>query len=216
MAHEYLVTHGRDARLGRFSAPAGLELARGDTVVVNGRRGSELGEVLGPSRPQRATLPDDFIGSLIRRATPQDHVIAEQAAQRAERLCATAQAIVDELCLPFTPLDADVQLDGRGAVLHGVSHEWCDVGPLLDRLGEAEGLIVRLYDLAGDLPPPGPADDAEETFRCDKPDCGEGNCTNCGTDGGCSSCSAGGAAELTAHFAALREQMEAKSRVRLA
>ncbi|MFL5329306.1 MAG: hypothetical protein ACJ8C4_10360 [Gemmataceae bacterium] len=209
---EYLVSHGCAGSLGRFRAAEAIALRRGDNVVIRGRRGLELGTVLG--QPLRASLPDEFIGELIRAGSEADRNSSERNAELSRRICVEAEELIASSGLPFTVIDAEVLLDGRSAVLHGISHAACDMGPVLEQLGIAHDLIVRLYDLAGEAPTPEPAEDHEEAFKCDKPDCGEGECTDCGTDGGCNSCSAGGAQELANHFAELREQME-KSRVRL-
>ncbi len=210
---EYLVTHGLGGSLGRFRANGMVSPRRNDEVVVRGRRGLELGTVLG--QPKHASLPDEFIGDVIRTSTLEDHESGNRHRELSRQLCAEAEQLIAELAMPFTVLDAEVLFDGRSAVLHGLSHAACDLSPLLEQLGIAHNLIVRLYDLVDEAPAPEPAADAEETFKCDKPDCGEGDCSSCGTEGsGCSSCSAGGAKALANHFAELREKME-KSRVPL-
>jgi len=209
---EYIVAHGCSGSLGRFREANGLAIGRGDHVVIRSRRGLELGTVLG--LPTRASLPDEFVGELIRNASPTDRQLADRQAVVARKLCSDADQWIADHQLPFTVLDAEVFLDDRSAILHGLSLLPCDPSALLEQLGITHNLIVRLYDLADESPTPAPAADHEESFKCDKPDCGEGKCDDGGTGGGCSSCSAGGAKELANHFAALREQME-QSRVRL-
>ncbi len=209
---EYLVAFGRAGHLGRFAA-CGLACQRGDRVVIHGVRGIEMGEVLGPARQ---SLPDPHIGQLLRRANGDDEHLSTQREQLSRQLCADAEAIAAELNLALAILDAEVTLDARGAVLHTLAGGLADAGPLLDQLAAKHNMIVRLYDLAAEAPPPADAADALEEFKCDKPDCGEGECTDCGTDGGCSSCSAGGASELASYFSELRDKMESHSRVPLA
>ncbi len=210
---EYLVAFGRAGHLGRFQDACGLACDRGDRVVIHGVRGIELGEVLGPARQ---SLPDPHIGELLRRANDEDEVLLAQRELLSQRLCTDAEAIASELNLSLAILDAEVTLDGRGAILHTLAGNVADAGPLLDRLAVLHNMIVRLYDLAAEAPPPADAVDALEEFKCDKPDCGEGECTDCGTDGGCSSCSAGGASELESYFSNLRDKMESRIRVPLA
>jgi len=215
MIREYLVSYGRAGHLGRFSTSNGAKYVRGDRVVIKSRRGFELGEVLDQSRPERAGLPDDFIGELHRSATSDDIDTAIQQLNDSNHLCEFAETVARELSLPFTVLDVELMLDGRAAILHGLPHQHCDAGPLLEQLGEHHGLIVRLYDMGRELPPPAPADGHEESFKCDKPNCGEGECTDCGT-GGCNSCSAGTKPEdLEALFSRLRAEMEQRLRVPL-
>lgn len=212
---EYLVAHGRAGHVGRFAA-GDASFLRGTAVVVRSRRGVELGEVLSELFPERATLPDDFVGQLIRGTTADDLIEADRCSSRSHQLVSDAEIFSQQLGLPIAVLDAEVLLDGRQAVLHAVPYAACDLGPLLERLGESRGLIVRLYDLGADAPPPEDAADHLEEFKCDKPDCGEGDCSSCGTDdGGCSSCSSGGAKQLADYFSGLREEMEKTSRLPL-
>jgi hypothetical protein len=205
---EYLVAFGRAGHLGRFAA-RGLAYHRGDKVVIHGVRGVELGEVLGTAKQ---TLPDPHVGELLRRVNDDDNTLATARDRCAVQLCVDAEIIAERLRLPLAILDAEVTLDGRGAVLHTIAGGGHDVGPLLDQLAERHGMIVRLYDLASEAPPPADAPDALEEFKCDKPDCGQGNCSD---HGGCSTCSAGGAKELEHYFAELREKMENRARVPL-
>jgi hypothetical protein len=213
MALEYLVAFGRAGHLGRFQAACGLACQRGDRVVIHGVRGIELGEVLGLARQ---SLPDPHVGQLLRVAGSNDELTATANEERSRQLCIDAETIAQQLGMSLAILDAEVTLDGRGAVLHALAGRTSDAGPLLDQLAERHGLIVRLYDLAAESPIPADASDALEEFKCDKPDCGQGHCDDCGDHGGCSSCSAGGAKELESYFAGLREKMEMRSRVSLA
>jgi hypothetical protein len=210
MASEYLVAFGRAGHLGRFQATGDLACHRGDRVVIHGVRGIELGEVLGLARQ---TLPDPHVGELLRIAGDDDEVLATTRERLSRQLCVDAETIANQLGLSLAILDAEVTLDGRGAVLHTLAGSASDAGPLLDQLAERHGLIVRLYDLASENPRPADAPDALEEFKCDKPDCGQGNCSE---HGGCSTCSAGGAKELESYFAELREKMETRNRVPLA
>jgi hypothetical protein len=199
MPHNYLVTFGRAGHLGRFAGE--LACARGDRVVVRSTRGVEVGTLLGPAR---CALPDPFIGELLRPASSDDLKLDADRESQAQRLAARAAVIG-----PVVVLDAEVMLDGRGAVLHALAGS-VDAGPLLDQLATEFGLIVRLYDLAQEPDSPVPAPDHLEDFKCDRPDCGERDCS----DGGCSTCSAGSKADVMEYFAGLREKME--SRVPLA
>jgi hypothetical protein len=201
---DYIVEFGRAGHLGRFTGSG--EFARGDRVVVRSSRGLEEGVVLGPARH---ALADPFIGSVLRAMSDADRAAASSRRDLAARLFARAAELADGIAV----VDAEVLLDGRGAILHAIAGA-VDAGPLLDQLAGEFNLIVRLYDLAAESPAPAPADGHEEQFRCDKPDCGEGDCSDCGTGGGCSSCSAGSQDDLREYFAGLRQAME--SRVPLA
>src|SRR4051812_14465931 len=116
---EYIVAHGCAGSLGRFRALDGLAAARGDDVVIRGRRGLEVGTVLG--RPIHASLPDEFIGDVLRTATPADRKCTTDNLSLARQLCIEAEQLIALTGLPFTVLDAEVLLEGRSAILHGLS-----------------------------------------------------------------------------------------------
>jgi hypothetical protein len=203
---EYLVHHGCAGHLGRFRAGGAAALARGAAVVVRSRRGLELGEVLCPSHPERAALPDPFVGELLRPAGPADLGTADRCRERGQRLFDNGIRLADELALPLALVDVEVLLDGRQALLHAVRLGPCDEGPLLAALGERYDLIVRLHDLTAEPAPGG--------HGCGS--CGAGGCGSCGSEGGgCDSCSAGAAKELAGYFAELRARMEQRQRVPL-
>ncbi len=213
MMAEYLVTFGRAAHLGRFRAISTNDLfCRGDEVVVQGLRGLELGTVLGPTAH---ALPDPYVGQLLRQADDEDRALAALRHEASQRLCFDAISIAQKLGLSLAVIDAEISLDGRGAILHTIGTGDNAVN-LLDQLADRHDLIVRIYDLGSDDPAPADAADALEEFKCDRPDCGERECTDCSDHGGCSSCSAGGAKELQDYFAGLRAKMESERRMPLA
>lgn len=207
----FLVRHGLPGYLGRFDASPGVELARGDAVIVRTGRGIEVGEVLRPA-PDIAALPD---GELLRPMSADDRQHAADSAVRAEELYASAARLAGDLGLPLAILDAEVLFGGDAAVLHAVRSADCDADPLFARLSAEAGLRVTLLDLTR---PPEPAG------GCGEPGCGKtagGGCTTCGTGGGCStsSCSRGtakSADEMREHFLRLRGAMEAAGRMPLA
>ncbi len=216
--HEYLVYHGCSGHLGRFRAPDAGGLDRGTTVVVRSARGLELGEVLCPAQPDRATLPDPFVGELLRPATPTDLADAERCRAVGQRLFDEGCQLAEGMRLPLALVDVEVLMDGRQALLHALRLGPCDEGPLLSALGERHGLIMRLYDLTQE---PAVADhedhDEHGCGSCGSGGCGSGECGSCSSNGhgGCNSCSSGAARELEQYFAALREQMEKRSRLPL-
>jgi hypothetical protein len=201
---EYLVHHGAAGHLGRFRAVAGGEFPRGTTVVVRGRRGLELGDVMLHAPGDRALLPDDYVGDLLRTATDDD--LAATARNRAfgQRLFDAASAWAEKMAAPVSFVDVEVALDGTAVVLHGMRLAPGDVGPLLTQLGEEHSIVVRLYEVNGTV--------EEDEHGCGS--CGSGGCGSCGA-GGCSSCSSGAGKELANYFAQLRTQMESRNRVAL-
>jgi len=210
MPGDFLVQYGKPAYLGRFTTPGHEFHARGDRVVISGPRGCEIGVVLCEPQARFANVSAD--GELNRAVTIDDDSAHDAAGLRALELLALARSRVERLGLPMEAVDAEVSLDGRTAILHGLAWSDCDAGPLLEELSATFGLIVRFLDLARTAGSPA------EPEGCGKPGCGSGGggCTSCSTGGGCSSkaCSSGkvkDADELTAYFADLRRQMELAS-----
>ncbi len=202
-----LVQYGRSAFVGGFTAD-GDAPPRGTAVVVQSPRGVEIGTVLGPVAERFAGQVNETGGAVLRAITPADEAAVGVAAELAAQILDTA----DRSGRPVTFLDCEVTLDRRGAVLHVVPWQACDLDPVLAELSDTFGLAVRLLDVSRT---PTLQDPPEPKLTCDKPDCGtgEGGCSSCGTGGGCStgSCSKGSvksADELTAYFADLRRQME--------
>jgi hypothetical protein len=203
-AREYVVHHGADGHLGRFRAGDDAEFSRGATVVVRGRRGLELGHVLIPIATDRPSLPDEFVGELVRIASNGDLSQHEQNRRLGQKIFETAVHRAEARAAPVSFVDVEVALDAGSAVLHGLRLGDGDLGPLLEELGDEHSLIVRLHEVNGQV--------AEDEHGCGS--CGSGGCGSCGS-GGCSSCSSGAAKELADYFAGLRAQMESHHRVAL-
>lgn len=211
MTTAYLVQYGRAGFVGRFRPATADRPARGDVVVVRGPRGAELGVLLCEPAERFSGGAED--GDVLRAATPADHASARAAEARGQEILAAADRLTTAADLPLSFVDVEVSLDGP-AVLHALPWGGCDATPILAELTERFGTPVRLLDLSRTPTP----DDPPEPAGCGKPGCGSagGGCSSCGTGsaGSCStgSCSRGSvksAAELTAHFAELRQKMEA-------
>src|SRR5262245_57559591 len=124
---EYLISHGGSGALGRFAPQPPLECGRGDRVVVESRRGLELGVVLCPVTPRHARLlPDPAVGRLIRRAGAEDEEAARRLRARSHQLFADGRRLAAELRLPIEILDVELLLDGRRAVVQHLRWAGCD------------------------------------------------------------------------------------------
>ncbi len=210
---EYLVGYGTSGGVGRFAAEAGCGCRRGDRVVIESRRGLELGVVLCPTGPRHARLlPDPAVGRLVRHATVADEAEARRLRTRSHALFDEARRLAAAGGLPFEILDVELLLDGHRAVVQHLSWAECDYISFADSLGRAQGLEILMEDLAV----PAAAAEAEHG-GCGEPGCGRANggggCSSCGTGGGCSSC--GGNVDMRDYFAHLRTRMEEKQRTPL-
>jgi hypothetical protein len=209
---DFLVQYGLGAFLGRFRAAT--PFARADRVVLQTPRGLELGTVLEACSSSASLAPS---GAIARAATSADEAHALMLQQRTHALLAEAQTLADALHLPLTFLDAEFLFDERTAILQAIHWAECNADALFAELSQRHGVTVTLHDLT--TPTPAPEHDEGGCSSCGSK---EGGCTSCGTaGGGCSSgsCASGqvkSSAEMTAYFAALRQQMEAaKNRVPL-
>jgi hypothetical protein len=172
----------------------------------------ELGTLLGPAKYAAGFDPASG-GTLLRLAMADDETAAERFEQQARLILNAAEAGG----FPVTFLDCEVTLDGRGAILHAVPYEHCNLDPMLAELSERFGTAVRLMNIAA---MPTVQDPPEPKTSCSSGNCGSGGgCSTggCGTksEGGCStgSCSKGkvkSAEELTNYFADLRTKMETR------
>lgn len=207
VACEYLVNYGRTACLGRFVGFADAAFVRGDRVVVQSRRGTESGIVLGNAPPRFAHLVGVPSGDIVRRLSGEDEAIERANGRKASELIRDAQFKADILGLPLAILDVEVLLNRDHAILHILPFAECNPAPLCDQLSMCHELKVSFLD---PRTPPEP-----ESNGCGKPGCGseKGSCSDCGSGGGCSTggCSSGkvnDAKELTDYFVQLRKQME--------
>lgn len=206
-ASQFVVSHGKSAGLGCFTADVPVALRRGDRVVVRTRRGLELGTVLCPASVRQARLLHAASGPLVRRATAADEETAAHLEALAQQLFADARLLVAELALPLEVVDVELLLEGRRAILQHLSVTECDYAPLVAELSRRHGLEVFLENLAH---PAAPEED-EAHAGCGKPDCGKsggGGCSSCGTGGGCSTGCGSSGVDLRAYFAHLRGKME--------
>lgn len=206
MEHEYLVAYGTLGDFGRFRLARPLTCRRGDRVVIRTHRGVELGAVLRDATPGHAHfLPNTTVGTLLRLANTEDERAAESWPARVADICDEARKQATALELPLLVLDAEMLLDGEHAVLHFLRSAECDVRPLVSGLSKTFAMHVLVEDLTGERK-------TDHDHGCGS--CGSGGCGDCGS-GGCGSCSAAKPAESQAHFAGLREEMMAQSRVPL-
>lgn len=203
-AAEYVIQHGVAGRLGRFRASSGPVMNRGDSVVIRGRRGLEIGTVLcrAGSTPLDA---DGFVGEIVRVASGADAQLQQDNQEFGQTVFESARRMAADSGLALILVDIEVAFDRKSALLHAILAQQCETELLLAEVGETYGLIVRLHELNEPV--------AEDEHGCGS--CGSGGgCGSCGA-GGCSSCSSGTAAELQEYFSELRSQMENRNRLTL-
>jgi hypothetical protein len=207
-AREFLVSYGRAGEFGRFCPADGLDLSRGDRVVVRSPQGVELGTVLCPATDGHGRfLSRTALGEILRSANTADEQAGEASRQRGQRLFDDGRQLARELGLPLEIVDAEVLLDGQQATLYYVAGQACDYRPLVSQLSRRHDVLLVMQNLSL----PKEAVDA----GCGRPDCGKkdgpGGCATCGS-GGCGTCSAGTRKEdIAAQLAMLRARMEERA-----
>ena len=148
-----LVRFGGVAEVARFGLPDGLDVARGDRVVVESPRGQLVGDVL--QRLARSPEPDaeepSTSGAVLRLAGPED-----VAHEPAEDLFAVWAGRIAEWSIDLELVDAERSLDGR-TVLYVLNERGAEPTKLaLRAVTENHGLIdVQPVTADGPVPPQG-------------------------------------------------------------
>lgn len=205
---EYLLSYGASGEFGRFRSLSPISLQRGDRAVVRTHRGLEIAVCLCAAQSGHAKfLPNTTLGTLLRRATPEDEERELQLQELGQELFEAARRLSEERGLPVEILDVEVFLDGEQGVLHHLSWDAFDERDLVSGLASRFDLRVMLHSLR-------PIE--EEHHGCGREGCGasSGDCSSCGS-GGCGTCGSAKPDELKAHFAALREQMQSQNAARV-
>lgn len=169
MGQVYLVRYGLMGAVGRFGAE-GLDLERGQAVVIRTARGTELGEVLVPERPGLASSDSDPL-PILRAAGPDDLEHARTLETDRPRRLAACEDALRGGPWPLDLIDVEPLLDEGRTVLHYLGPHRLEVESLRRALREASGLDVMLAPVGRDEP------EAEADAH--------GGCGSCSSDGGC-------------------------------
>jgi hypothetical protein len=203
----YLVSHGKAGAFGLFLADPPHVYSRQEYVVIETRRGTDLGTVLCAANANTGrVLRGTRSGRILRAATAEDKARQLLLEQRARLLFEEARHSARNLDTVLEVLDVQILLDGRHAIFQVLTDGMEPTG-WIEELESRHSLQVLLENLAH------PMESAQESPGCGKPDCGMGGCATCG-DGGCSSCGRE-AVDMRDYFAHLRTKMEAENRVPL-
>ena len=168
----YLVRYGSLGHVGRFGSIRLIECCRGDRVIVQTDRGTELGEVLAsPCDRQREMLPHDAspAGEMLRAMTDDDRQ-QERALQEISLadLLEKCRELMHRRRLPIAVLDAELLFDGRTVIVYFLGEATERLGPLavqLNRLLPDRHIRFELVDTlaaAGDVQEGHPIEQASE------------------------------------------------------
>ncbi len=143
--HRYLVRYGCTAQIGVFGTIHIADAQRGERVVLQTTRGSELGEILQTSRDSE--LPARPTGELLRRAGEQDEARGRAHREQAHASLSEIQNLLVERGVMVQLIDAERLLDGESLVYYYLGPSSTGLGPLAVELGERLQQRVRFQQL---------------------------------------------------------------------
>jgi hypothetical protein len=135
-AYGILVRYGLMGHVGRFRPEpgTGLELERGQAVVIETDRGTELGEVLASLPAPQPAGQAPVSHRLVRPAGPADLASASAAEDLRGERYALCTEILGEEGWPVDLIDVEPLLDRTTTVLHVLGPEDLDLKVLRARL----------------------------------------------------------------------------------
>ncbi len=125
--------------VGRFAAEEPLQYPRGSRVVCRTRRGLELGEVLNSCHTDG---PID--GSLLRRMTVEDHLVAERLRRRRNEAFTACQQLLRELRVPVVLVDVEQLFDGQTVYFYFLGEPNEKLAVLTNQLAELFAAKIQL------------------------------------------------------------------------
>lgn len=127
--------------------PAGLELCKGDYVVVETTRARELGVVV---IPPREVPPEKIVGQLkpvLRKATAIDLVNAQHYASQQEEVLQKAREKAAEYGLPIKLIRAEYNFDGSHLTFYFTSEQRVDFRALVRDLAQIFHTHIELRQI---------------------------------------------------------------------
>jgi cell fate regulator YaaT (PSP1 superfamily) len=170
MSASLLVRHGVMRFLGEFAPTAGVEVRRGDAVILRTDRGTEVGEVLCPVTPQALrAVPEPTRGELLRVATPADRekLAAIQARRHEDHAAGTR--LIEHHHLPMQLVEVERLFGGERIVFFFLSESRVDFRELVKSMAREFHTRIELRQI-------GVRDEAK--LLADYGDCGKPVCCN--------------------------------------
>lgn len=180
----HLVRVGALGQVLSLVSPEHVCYPRGTRVVVRTQRGLEVGEVLCPpgqggNEAPRASAGGAISrneGSILRRMTPEDELLAQRLAKNRLAAQAACEERLAELGIPLLLLDTEFLFDGQTLVFYFLGGEVpAEMEPILQELAEAYDSRAQVRAFAQTL-----------LAGCG-PDCG----TTAGCTDACTACATG-------------------------
>ena len=174
MSRSVLVRYGTISEVSRFVSAAGMELTRGERVVIRSHRGLELGTLLEDvAEESKETEPPDL--SILRAATDEDVRTAGNLKEQCEGQFSVWRGRIEDWKLQLELVDLEWTLDKSKLILYVLN----DRGPECTKLAlqaAAAGLGTVEVQPVG---PEGPVVQNRDGG------CGSGHCGSGGNSNGC-------------------------------
>jgi hypothetical protein len=191
--YRYLLRYGVMGWVGHFSSVESVVCGRGDLVVVQTHRGSEVAEVLvgAQDRPlstsQTASedvAPEALAGEVLRNCTSQDQRQLELSRQpETTGVFERCQQLLADAELPIQVVDFERLFDGRTAVLYFLGEDSNWLQPIAETLEEDWDGEIVFNPVHEPVAPPGGCGGGGG--GCGSGGCGAGDSHEAG--GGCES-----------------------------
>lgn len=150
---EYVEVQFKNTRKSFYTNPSGLEIAIGDTVVVEASPGHDVGQVtmVGPLvllQMKRANLRSDFVPKKIfRHAREADMERFEEAKAREHSTMIESRKIAESLELNMKIGDVEYQGDGGKAIFYYIADERVDFRKLIRILADTFKVRIEMKQI---------------------------------------------------------------------
>jgi cell fate regulator YaaT (PSP1 superfamily) len=166
----YVVRYGRMRFLGEYAGLAGLDHPRGQHVVIQSDRGTELGEVLCPATDRTAAFLENPVrGDILRTATEAD--LEQEAALERARTDAFSkcQELISRRSLQMDLVDVEILFGRERIVFYYLAENRVDFRELVKDLARVFRTRIEMRQI-------GVRDEAK--LVADYGDCGKPVCCN--------------------------------------
>jgi cell fate regulator YaaT (PSP1 superfamily) len=150
---EYVEVQFKNTRKSFYTNPSGLDIAIGDTVVVEASPGHDVGQVtmVGPLvllQMKRANLRSDFVPKKIfRHAREADMERFEEAKAREHSTMIESRKIAESLQLNMKIGDVEYQGDGGKAIFYYIADERVDFRKLIRILADTFKVRIEMKQI---------------------------------------------------------------------
>jgi cell fate regulator YaaT (PSP1 superfamily) len=156
--------------IGEYEGLADRTHLRGERVVVQSDRGTELGEVLCPATDRTASfLENPSRGQILRTATAEDLALESRLVERSREGLATCREFAARRRLQMDLVDVEAIFGGERMVFYYVSEKRVDFRELVKDLARAMQTRIEMRQI-------GVRDEAK--LLADYGDCGKPVCCN--------------------------------------